>query len=158
MSEEEAFIRSILAAPRDAALRLVYADWLEERGDDRGQWLRLQTALDGLAGSDQRAGEMQRQLQELQNRIDLKWVALMSRGRVRAQQDGQEEVAKLTRRERRRRREVLEGEVGVFLRQYARKTKNTPDPNDRGYSREVEELVKRMRPEDLDRLLRGEDE
>jgi uncharacterized protein (TIGR02996 family) len=35
MSQETAFIRAILASPNDAALRLVYAAWLEEQGDPR---------------------------------------------------------------------------------------------------------------------------
>src|SRR4051794_32448909 len=33
MNEETAFIRGLIADPGDRALRLVYADWLEERGD-----------------------------------------------------------------------------------------------------------------------------
>jgi uncharacterized protein (TIGR02996 family) len=33
MSDEAAFLNAILANPEDDAPRLVYADWLEERGD-----------------------------------------------------------------------------------------------------------------------------
>lgn len=33
MSDEDAFIRALIADPSDPSLRLVYADWLEERGD-----------------------------------------------------------------------------------------------------------------------------
>jgi hypothetical protein len=40
------------------------------------------------------------------------------------------------------------------MRQYQRRTKNTPDPNDRTYSRKVEQKVKRMNPVELDALLR----
>src|SRR5262245_36426373 len=40
MDAERAFQRSILALPDDAGPRLVYADWLQERGDPRGDWLR----------------------------------------------------------------------------------------------------------------------
>jgi uncharacterized protein (TIGR02996 family) len=40
MSEENAFCRAILAAPEDATTRLVYADWLEDRGDPRAKLLR----------------------------------------------------------------------------------------------------------------------
>jgi uncharacterized protein (TIGR02996 family) len=39
-SDDEAFIRAIVAAPGDDAPRLVYADWLDERGDPRGTFLR----------------------------------------------------------------------------------------------------------------------
>jgi uncharacterized protein (TIGR02996 family) len=41
MDEEEAFLQGIRDAPKDAALRLVYADWLEERDDARCEFLRL---------------------------------------------------------------------------------------------------------------------
>src|SRR5437868_13805470 len=35
--EEESFWRAIAAGPDDEATRLVYADWLEERGDPLGE-------------------------------------------------------------------------------------------------------------------------
>lgn len=42
MSDEEAFISTIRDHPNDFTPRLVYADWLEERGDlDRGKYLRI---------------------------------------------------------------------------------------------------------------------
>ncbi len=40
--EEEGFLRAIGANPDDEATRLVYADWLEERGDPLGEFLRIQ--------------------------------------------------------------------------------------------------------------------
>jgi uncharacterized protein (TIGR02996 family) len=40
MSEEKAFLQAIADRPYDASLRLVYADWLEERGDPRAQAIR----------------------------------------------------------------------------------------------------------------------
>jgi uncharacterized protein (TIGR02996 family) len=42
---DDAFLRAILADPDDDIPRLVYADWLEERGDPRGEFIRLQIAL-----------------------------------------------------------------------------------------------------------------
>jgi uncharacterized protein (TIGR02996 family) len=41
MSDDEPFLRAILATPEDMATRLIYADWLEERGDARAEYLRL---------------------------------------------------------------------------------------------------------------------
>ena len=38
--EEGAFLRAAFAAPDDAAPRLVYADWLEERHDPRAAVIR----------------------------------------------------------------------------------------------------------------------
>jgi uncharacterized protein (TIGR02996 family) len=44
-SEAEAFLQRIRAYPDDDAPRLIYADWLEERGDPRGEFIRVQLAL-----------------------------------------------------------------------------------------------------------------
>jgi uncharacterized protein (TIGR02996 family) len=41
----EEFVRGILAEPDDDTPRLIYADWLEERGDPRGEFIRLQCEL-----------------------------------------------------------------------------------------------------------------
>ena len=50
----------------------------------------------------------------------------------------------------------LEAEVGIFVQKYARKKHAGHDPNDRTYDREVERVIKKMDPRDLDELLRGE--
>jgi uncharacterized protein (TIGR02996 family) len=44
MSQEDAFLQAILEDPDNDEARLVYADWLEERGDPRGEFIRLQCA------------------------------------------------------------------------------------------------------------------
>jgi uncharacterized protein (TIGR02996 family) len=41
MTDERAFMTAILERPDDDATKLVYADWLEEQGDPRGEYLRL---------------------------------------------------------------------------------------------------------------------
>jgi uncharacterized protein (TIGR02996 family) len=41
MNEEAAFLEAMLEDPNDLALRIVFADWLEERGDPRGELLHL---------------------------------------------------------------------------------------------------------------------
>ena len=46
--EEAAFLRTIRSTPEDAAPRLVYADWLDERHDPRGPVIRLADRLRGL--------------------------------------------------------------------------------------------------------------
>lgn len=54
-------------------------------------------------------------------------------------------------------RRTLRSEVGTFVRQYGRrKGARGMDPNDRSYSRKVEQALKRLPPEELDELLRGE--
>jgi uncharacterized protein (TIGR02996 family) len=42
VTDDEAFIRAIVANPADDAPRLVYADWLDERNDPRGAYLRAE--------------------------------------------------------------------------------------------------------------------
>jgi len=46
----------------------------------------------------------------------------------------------------------------VFVQQYERKAQKRIEPNDRHYEREIEETVKRMKPDELDRLLRDDEE
>jgi uncharacterized protein (TIGR02996 family) len=46
MTEDEALLRAVLAAPDDDAPRLVYADWLDEHGDPaRAAFIRIQVEL-----------------------------------------------------------------------------------------------------------------
>lgn len=58
-----------------------------------------------------------------------------------------------------KRKKRLEGEIGAFIRQYARKRHPGMDPNDRRYDREIERKIRQMKPEELDALMRdGEDD
>jgi uncharacterized protein (TIGR02996 family) len=41
MTADDPFLQGINGSPEDAPVRLVYADWLEERGDGRAEFLRL---------------------------------------------------------------------------------------------------------------------
>jgi uncharacterized protein (TIGR02996 family) len=150
MSEEDAFIRAILAAPEDAALRLIYADWLEERADPRAEYLRLLEALDGLAEDDPRHAELREREQALQATIDLGWQSLMLRGRRRGSR------GKLSEEERRRRREEMESRRGNVAPRHPRKTKRTPDPDDRHFSREIDSAFRRLGAEEMDDFLDGE--
>jgi carbon storage regulator len=43
--EERAFLRAIEANPDDETARLMFADWLEERGDPLGEFLRVRCCL-----------------------------------------------------------------------------------------------------------------
>ena len=53
-------------------------------------------------------------------------------------------------------RKELARHVGAFLRQYQRKAQKGVEPNDRKYDREVERIIRRLKPEDLDVLLNGD--
>jgi hypothetical protein len=48
--------------------------------------------------------------------------------------------------------------VQLFAKQCGRKAHAGHDPNDRAYNRDTVEAVRRMRPEELDRLLRDGEE
>lgn len=45
MTDDESFIHAIQSSPLERTRRLVYADWLDERDDPRGGFLRAQCAL-----------------------------------------------------------------------------------------------------------------
>jgi uncharacterized protein (TIGR02996 family) len=156
MVEEAAFIRMILASPDSVPPRLVYADWLDERGDLRGDYLRTLHELDASTLSSSREEELGSKLESLQKEIDPMWAALMNRGRKRKLSGGKTEKL-LSLRGRRLFRKIREADVAIFLRQYARKRQNKDGPNDRRYCRDVEARVKRMSAEDFDRLIHGED-
>jgi uncharacterized protein (TIGR02996 family) len=64
MPEREAFLRTIGDNPDDDGPRHVFADWLEERGDPYGEFIRLQCERNRLADTD-RAGR-----QQLTSRLD----------------------------------------------------------------------------------------
>ena len=50
--DEEHFLQAISASPDDNLVRLVYADWLDERGDPRAEFVRLQVELRQLPPDD----------------------------------------------------------------------------------------------------------
>jgi uncharacterized protein (TIGR02996 family) len=72
--EDEAFLRAIEAAPGDESLRLVYADWLEERDDPRGEYLRLEEKLRAMpyASPDRQAAG--RRWRESRASLDPAWL------------------------------------------------------------------------------------
>jgi len=77
MSDEGAFIRVILADPSDPSPRLVYADWLEERGDPesacRAEYLRIECQLDGLPSGDRSRRRLQARLLKLRKLVGNAW-------------------------------------------------------------------------------------
>jgi uncharacterized protein (TIGR02996 family) len=59
MSEQDALLAAVFAAPDDDLPRLVYADWLEEHGEsDHAEFIRLQIRRSGMAGDDPTAKEI----------------------------------------------------------------------------------------------------
>ncbi len=50
MNDHAGFIDAICSDPEDIQARLIYADWLEERGDPRGEFIRVQCELAACDG------------------------------------------------------------------------------------------------------------
>jgi uncharacterized protein (TIGR02996 family) len=91
-TEAEAFLQRIRAYPDDDAPRLVFADWLDEQGDPRGEFIRVQLALaqierEAAATGDQRLRperrairtELQAREQYLLDKYKEEWIAPLRR-------------------------------------------------------------------------------
>jgi uncharacterized protein (TIGR02996 family) len=76
---EDAFIAAVLAEPGSDTPRLVYADWLEERGDPRAEFLRLEDQLLKLSPAEERYPTLRTRLEVLSQTLDPDWVALVRR-------------------------------------------------------------------------------
>jgi uncharacterized protein (TIGR02996 family) len=74
LKDEAGFLQAILAAPEDTALRLVYADWLEERGDIRGEFVRLDVALRAMPGDAVDYAALAMRWEELRTQMSPAWL------------------------------------------------------------------------------------
>jgi uncharacterized protein (TIGR02996 family) len=54
----DAFLQSICENPEDDVVRLIYADWLEDNGDPRGEFIRAQVELAQLTTDSPRRREL----------------------------------------------------------------------------------------------------
>jgi uncharacterized protein (TIGR02996 family) len=78
VTDDEAFIRRIVDSPGDDTPRLVYADWLDERDDPRGAYLRAEVEWAKPWRSNDRPYN-DPNLWELSTRLDPVWVCRVSR-------------------------------------------------------------------------------
>ncbi len=76
--EDDAFIRTIVDSPGDDLPRLVYADWLDERGDPRGAYLRAELEWAKPWRDGNRPGDAS-EVRALGAGLDAVWVARVSR-------------------------------------------------------------------------------
>ncbi len=79
MVDEAGFLHKIRAALHDDSPRLIYADWLEERGDSRAEYLRLQVELVRTWTYTDQKPELYARLEELAATIDPDWLAAVRR-------------------------------------------------------------------------------
>lgn len=75
MNPDAAFLANVLAHPDDEGPRLIYADYLDDLGDPRGSFIRVQCALEKLDPADPRRKELFLQEQQLLARYREKWLA-----------------------------------------------------------------------------------
>jgi uncharacterized protein (TIGR02996 family) len=73
MSSAEAFLRAILDDPDDDVVRLVFADWLDEHDDPRGEFIRAQVQAAALPDGDPRRAELEARANELLRRHHDQW-------------------------------------------------------------------------------------
>jgi uncharacterized protein (TIGR02996 family) len=77
MSHDDGFIRAIVENPEDRATRLIYADWLDERDDPRGEYLRIEEILGSRVSGDERTFPLRRRMIELRTQISPRWLELI---------------------------------------------------------------------------------
>jgi len=81
MSDEAAFLNAILANPTDNSPRLVYADWLNDRGDPladaKATYLRDTAFL--MTARARQAKRLWRRLHEAAKGLPSDWLAVVSR-------------------------------------------------------------------------------
>jgi uncharacterized protein (TIGR02996 family) len=77
--QELALFRALQAESDNDGLRLAYADWLEERGDPRGEYLRLECLLANRLEDSTRRPALEARLDELRRGINRIWMTLVQR-------------------------------------------------------------------------------
>jgi hypothetical protein len=58
----------------------------------------------------------------------------------------------------RKNKKLIAREIGTFLRLYGRKAQKGVEPNDRPYDPLIEHYLRRLKPEELDQMINGEDD
>ena len=76
---DDGFLAAIRQDPDDDTPRLVYADWLEERGDPRAEFLRVECEVRKLPSGDERFSSLWARFYALLRALDPDWVALVRR-------------------------------------------------------------------------------
>jgi uncharacterized protein (TIGR02996 family) len=81
MNDEEAFLASVRAAPNDTALRLIYADWLDERADPRAALVRVEEEMRQLPVFSDRYWQLKPKRNALRAPAPAEWLEAMGYGR-----------------------------------------------------------------------------
>jgi uncharacterized protein (TIGR02996 family) len=81
VNEDAAFIRALREQPDDETTRLVYADWLNDRSDPRGEYLRAEAAWVALQPPAEQYRPLYRRVSQLAAALDPEWFVAVSRMR-----------------------------------------------------------------------------
>lgn len=82
MSQMLSFLRFIAEHPHDESSRLVFADWLEEEGDWRAEFLRLDVHLAAISGEESTYAELRARWTELRAALTPSWRTILGRAPV----------------------------------------------------------------------------
>ena len=77
MSNEDHFLSEIKADPNNAAAKLVYADWLDDRGNPRAEIIRVREKLKTLSPLDEPYWDLKDRFRELRDRQDARWLTAL---------------------------------------------------------------------------------
>src|SRR5262245_41684171 len=77
MNEEAGLLAAIGADPKDRAVRLVYADWLDERSDPRGELVRVEEEMRRLPVFSDRFWLLKARRNELRSQAPDDWLEAM---------------------------------------------------------------------------------
>src|SRR4051794_22325861 len=83
---EDAFLQAIRQTPDDDTTRLVYADWLDEQGDEasraRAAFIRVDRELAALPARSIRRAALRKRRRQLARGIDPAWMAVVSKADI----------------------------------------------------------------------------
>src|SRR5579884_547350 len=78
MTEERDFLDAVAEQPDDLDLRLIYADWLDEHGDPRGAFIRVQIDLERLPEDDPSRPALEAREAELLAKHGPRWLGRLA--------------------------------------------------------------------------------
>ena len=81
MSTDAHFLAAVAAAPLDSLPKLVYADWLDERGDERAELIRLEEETRERVAWDETLWKLKPRRNELRKQVPADWLQAMDYGR-----------------------------------------------------------------------------
>ena len=81
-ANRDSLLAAVLAQPHDDAPRRVYADWLLDQGDVRGEFILIQCALAQLDAADPRAAELREREAALLKKHKKTWVGRFKGARI----------------------------------------------------------------------------